>query len=156
MALRSNFFWFFDVLFNPVAVSKFLHTVASGYVMGALLQIPAPAFCLLIAMLAIPPGAFLGKNLYSSFSGYTDYVGGRNAGYSHYMGGWGYGYNGNTSKQRAELVGTLIMNVYNSKDKKQIWQAIATGAVNENARNREQTIPETVSIIMRRFPVRPN
>jgi hypothetical protein len=42
------------------------------YVMGALLQIPAPAFCLLIAMLAIPPGAFLGKNLYSSFSGYTD------------------------------------------------------------------------------------
>lgn len=42
------------------------------YVMGKLFQIPAPAFCLLIAMLAIPPGAFLGKNLYSSFSGYTD------------------------------------------------------------------------------------
>ncbi len=42
------------------------------YVMNNLLQIPAPAFCLLIAMLAIPPGALLGKNLYSSFSGYTD------------------------------------------------------------------------------------
>ena len=38
------------------------------YVMGRLLHIPAPAFCLLIAMLAIPPGTFLGKNLYSSFS----------------------------------------------------------------------------------------
>jgi hypothetical protein len=94
-------------------------------------------------------------NTETAFSGYNDYVGGRNAGYSHYMGGWGYGYNGNTSKQRAELVGTLIMDVYNTRDKKQIWQAIATGAVNENAKNRDQKIPETVSIIMRRFPVRP-
>ena len=42
------------------------------YLAGKLLQVPAPAFCLLIAMLAIPPGAFLGKNLYSSISGYTD------------------------------------------------------------------------------------
>jgi len=39
------------------------------YVMGRLLHIPAPAFCLLIAMVAIPPGTFLGKNLYSSFTG---------------------------------------------------------------------------------------
>jgi hypothetical protein len=94
-------------------------------------------------------------NSETAFSGYNDYVGGRNAGYSHYMGGWGYGYNGNTSKQRSELMGTLIMNVYNSKDKKQIWQAIATGAVDENSTRRDQTIPETVSIIMRRFPVHP-
>ena len=42
------------------------------YVTDQLLQVSSPAFCLLIAMLAIPPGAFLGKNLYSSFSGYTD------------------------------------------------------------------------------------
>lgn len=95
-------------------------------------------------------------NTETAFSGYNDYVGGRSAGYTHYMGGWGYGYNGNTSKQRAELMGTLIMNVYNTRDKKQIWQAIATGAVNENAKTRDNSIPETVSIIMRRFPVRPN
>ena len=38
------------------------------YLTDRLLYIPAPAFCLLIAMLAIPPGAFLGKNLYSSFT----------------------------------------------------------------------------------------
>ena len=36
--------------------------------MGKLLRIPAPVFCLLIAMLAIPPGTFLGKSLYSSFT----------------------------------------------------------------------------------------
>ena len=39
------------------------------YLMGRGLQIPAPAFCLLIALLAIPPGTLLGKNLYSSFTG---------------------------------------------------------------------------------------
>ena len=42
------------------------------YVTGQLLRMPAPAFCLLNAMLAIPPGAFLGKSLYASISGYTD------------------------------------------------------------------------------------
>ena len=46
------------------------------YLMGRLLRIPAPVFCILIAVLAIPPGAFLGKNLYSSFSGFTgSYIG---------------------------------------------------------------------------------
>jgi hypothetical protein len=94
-------------------------------------------------------------NSETAFSGYTDYVGGRNGGSSYYGGGWGYGYNGNTSKQQEKLVGTLIMNVYNGSNKKQIWQAIATGAVNENYKTRDKSIPETVSIIMKRFPIRP-
>jgi len=38
---------FFDVLFNPVAVSKFLHTVASGYVMGALFVVGISSWYLL-------------------------------------------------------------------------------------------------------------
>ena len=33
-----------------------------------LFRIPAPAFCLLILILAIPPGTLLGKNLYFTFS----------------------------------------------------------------------------------------
>jgi hypothetical protein len=82
-------------------------------------------------------------------------VGGRTGSYSHYGGGWGYGYNGNTLKQRDELVGTLIMNVYNGSSRNQVWQAIATGAVNENYETREKTIPERVSMIMRKFPIRP-
>ena len=32
-------------------------------------RIPAPALCLFIFLLAIPPGAFLGKNLYFTLSG---------------------------------------------------------------------------------------
>lgn len=91
----------------------------------------------------------------TAFSGYNDYVGGRTGSYTHYMGGWGYGYNGNTMKQRDKLMGTLIMNVYGGGSNNQIWQAIATGAVNENPQTRDKSIPETVSIVMRKFPIRP-
>ena len=38
---------FFDVLFNPVAVSKFLHTVSSGYVMGSLFVVGISSWYLL-------------------------------------------------------------------------------------------------------------
>ena len=97
---------------------------------------------------------YLVTNNETAFSGYNDYVGGRNSGYSHYRGGWGYGYSGNTSKQQSKLVGTLIMNVYDGKSQNQVWQAIASGTVNENPKkDRSKTIPGKVSSVMRRFPV---
>jgi hypothetical protein len=96
---------------------------------------------------------YLVVNSKTAFSGYTDYVGGRNSGFNHYGGGWGYGYNGNTSKQQEKLVGTLIMNVYRGKN--QVWQAIATGTVNENPKTRDKSIPGKVSTIMQKFPIRP-
>jgi len=98
---------------------------------------------------------YLVVNNETAFSGYNDYVGGRGSDYSHYRGGWGYGYNGNTSKQQSKLVGSLIMNVYDGSKHNQIWQAIATSAVNENYKNRDKSIPGKVSTIMRRFPVKP-
>jgi hypothetical protein len=92
----------------------------------------------------------------TAFSGYSDYVGGRGGGNNHYGGGYGYGYSGNTYKQQSKLVGTLIMNVYDGKSRNQIWQAIATGTVNENPKkDRSKTIPGSVASIMRRFPVNP-
>ena len=38
---------FFDVVFNPVAVAKFLHTVSSGYVMGSLFVVGISSWYLL-------------------------------------------------------------------------------------------------------------
>jgi len=90
----------------------------------------------------------------TAFSGYNDYVGGRSSDYTHYRGGWGYGYSGNTSKQQSKLMGTLILNVYNGANK-QIWQAIATSAVNQNPKSRDKSIPGKVSTVMKRFPVKP-
>jgi len=102
----------------------------------------------------IQASVYLVTSKETAFSGYNDYVGGRSSDYSHYRGGWGYGYSGNTSKQQSKLMGTLILNVYDGKNK-QIWQAIATGAVNENPKSRDKSIPGKVSTIMRQFPVKP-
>ncbi len=44
---RNEMTSFFDVLFSPVAVSKFLHTIASGYVVGSLFVIGISAWFLL-------------------------------------------------------------------------------------------------------------
>ncbi len=38
---------FFDIVFNPVAVSKFLHTISSGYVMGSLFVVGVSSWYLL-------------------------------------------------------------------------------------------------------------
>jgi len=93
----------------------------------------------------------------AAFSGYTDYVGRRGSGFDHYSGGYGYGYRGNTSKIRSQLTGTLIMNVYDTKTNKQIWQAVASGKVNDNPKtDRSKTIPKKVATVMRRFPFKQN
>ena len=99
---------------------------------------------------------YLATSNETAYSGYNDYVGGRNNNYSQNRGGWGYNYSGNTSKQQSKLVGTLIINVYNGKSENQVWQAIATGAMSENPKkDRSKSIPGKVSSIMRRFPVSP-
>lgn len=46
-AARNEMANFFDVVFSPVAIAKFLHTVASGYVIGALFVIGISAWFLL-------------------------------------------------------------------------------------------------------------
>jgi hypothetical protein len=92
----------------------------------------------------------------SAFSGYNDYVGRRSSGYNHYSTGWSYGYAGTTSKQQAQLVGTLIMNVYEGNSKNQIWQAVATKKVKNNPqKDRSKSIPASVASVMRKFPIRP-
>jgi len=45
--VRNEMFNFWDVLLSPVAVSKFLHTIASGYVMASLFVVGVSAWYLL-------------------------------------------------------------------------------------------------------------
>lgn len=90
----------------------------------------------------------------TAVSGYNDYVGRGYGGYSYYGGGYGYGTSNNTYKIRSKLVGTLIMDVYDGKSKNQVWQAIATGAMEKNPNKRGRTIPAKISTIMKEFPVK--
>jgi len=91
-------------------------------------------------------------------SGYNDYVGKGFGGYNHYMGGVGSptGTYNNNYKTRSRSVGTLIMDVYDGKNKNQVWQALANGTVEKNPKRRPSTMPGKIATIMKDFPVKAN
>jgi hypothetical protein len=90
----------------------------------------------------------------SAVSGYNDYVAG--AGFTNYYGfGYGTGNMNNTYTTASKEFGTLIMNCYDGKSRDQIWQAIATSAVQQKVEKRKGTIPSKIANIMSYFPVKP-
>jgi len=50
--------------------------------------------------------------------------------------------------------GTLIVDAFDAKTKKHIWQAIGMGSVHPDPLVREKNIPKTVKEIMKEFPVK--
>jgi hypothetical protein len=94
----------------------------------------------------------------TAVSGYNDYVGKGFGGYSYYAGGIGSptGTSNNTYKTRSKMVGTLIMDVYDGKNKKQVWHALAKGTVEKKAKNRPRSMPGKIATIMKDFPVKAN
>ena len=99
----------------------------------------------------------------TSYSSYTDhYNTGMYGGMYSGRYGYGYGYGGvgmgtstTTTTENNYEVGTLIVDVFDAKDKKQIWQGIGKGTVNENKNKREERIISAVAKIMKAFPVQP-
>jgi hypothetical protein len=75
--------------------------------------------------------------------------------------GYGYGYGSGfgtsttTTTQRDYLVGTLIVDVFDAKTKKHIWQGIGKKTINENTSKRAERIKAGVAEIMKAFPVQP-
>lgn len=75
--------------------------------------------------------------------------------------GWGWG--GGMSMQQSHTVinetnyieGTLMIELFDPKDKKLIWQAIGTKTVSEDPKKREKGIPKKVAAIMKVYPVNP-
>jgi hypothetical protein len=89
----------------------------------------------------------------TSVTAYTDYYGSGGNGYSRYGGGWGYGSSTTTYSENDYLKGTLVLDVFDTKTKDQIWQGVATGTVTEDPAKREKTIPKSVGALMKEFPV---
>lgn len=82
--------------------------------------------------------------------------------YSGYYGygprwGWGHGFNYSTTTYTTHdyKEGTLIVNVFDAKAKKLIWEGIATDALKENPKGREDRIKNVVARIMDHYPVKP-
>ena len=74
-------------------------------------------------------------------------------GYGYARGIGGMGTSTTTTRQHDYEVGTLIVDVFDAKEKKQIWQGIGKGTVSENKTKREERINKAVAEIMKAFPV---
>ena len=92
----------------------------------------------------------------TSMGGYGGYYGGY---YGYGPGyGWGPGYGGmstTTIQDYDYQVGTLVIDVFDAKEKKLIWEGIGTKTVDEDPQTRDKNIPKSVQKIMARFPVQP-
>lgn len=87
----------------------------------------------------------------------TDTYGGYYGRYYGYGPGWGWGptYSTTTAQVYDYKVGTLVVDVFDKKSEKLIWEGIGQGTVDENPRNREKSIPKAVDQIMWYYPVKP-
>ncbi len=79
---------------------------------------------------------------------YTNHYGG-----GFYSGYYGYGHATTTVHDYDFVVGTLIVDVFDAKTKRLVWQGIGKGTVDENPQTREKNTAQTVAKIMERFPL---
>lgn len=90
----------------------------------------------------------------------TGGMGGSYYGYGGYYGhgpayGWGPTSSHTTYSEYDYTVGTLIIDVYDAKDKKLVWESISKGTINEKTKGREERIKSTVGKMMLKYPVEP-
>lgn len=95
----------------------------------------------------------------TSYEAYTSHYGG----WAGYGGGWGYsgfgygygygpGFASTTVSEYNYEEGTLIIDVFNFKEKKLIWQGIGSRQVEPNLEKRDRMLPKNVGQILRPFP----
>ncbi len=90
---------------------------------------------------------------------YTDYYGGMGGmgyGYGRGYPGWGWGGGMSTTRYQEYdyLVGTLVVDVFDTETKKLVWQGVASGTMNEKTKNREARIQKMARAIMDKYPVK--
>lgn len=83
---------------------------------------------------------------------YTDHYGSRNYGYHRY-GLWGVGHSTTSYHESDYTVGTLIMDVFDSETREQVWQAIGKGTMEVHPAKRETSTPRAINKLMKDFPV---
>jgi Domain of unknown function (DUF4136) len=80
---------------------------------------------------------------------------GYGGGYGPYGWGWGGGMGGTTSTQvRDILIGTLVIDMADAKDKKVVWRGMGVKEINTQAKpeKRDKSITEAVNKIFKNYP----
>ena len=90
----------------------------------------------------------------TSRTAYTNYNGGY--GYGHSW-GWGAGMGSSTTtySERDYREGTIVIDFYDEKTKKLVFQGTLQTEVKEKAKKREKSIPYNVAKLMKKYPVKP-
>jgi hypothetical protein len=88
-------------------------------------------------------------------TGYTNYTSFYTRGGWGYYYPFGYGYAGG-NYQYTVTKGTLIIDVFDHRGKKLLWQGVGIGTVQNDPVRRQENIPRVVDKIFRKFPVARN
>jgi hypothetical protein len=67
----------------------------------------------------------------------------------------GGGHSTTTYSEYDYVEGTLVCDIYDKAKEQLVWEGIGTGTINQNPKNRDQSIPEAVKLIMAKYPVAP-
>lgn len=98
------------------------------------------------------------KTSYQSYTNHYAGWAGYGGGWGHYGGGgyygWGAGYNATTFYSTDYNQGTLIIDIFRLKDKRLIWQGMASGEVKTDLEKRDKRLPMTISQVYRKYPAR--
>jgi len=94
---------------------------------------------------------------YTTHMGYGGYAGwgGYGGWYGGYYGAPGYG--GVSSTQFVEhekLMGTVVVDVYNERTKKLVWQGVAKGELNQDNKPTESSVNRMMDRIFYKYPIR--
>jgi len=90
----------------------------------------------------------------TSTTAYSNQYGGYGYGYGYRYPGWGWGggMSSTTYSDYDYTVGTLIIDVYDTKNKMLIWQGVGSGTVDDNPQTRERKIPFHIAYIFKKYP----
>lgn len=88
---------------------------------------------------------------------YNNYYGSSGYGYGGYGYGYGYGYGGvgvstTTYNEYTYQVGSLILDFYDQKNKKLVWQGIGSKELSDNQKKTQKNIPSYVRQVLYDFP----
>ena len=87
--------------------------------------------------------------VYGGYGGYGGYYG-YGPGY-----GWGGGHSTTTVNEYDYTVGTLMVSVYDAKEKKLIWEAVGQDELSESDKNADERVAKKVAYIMKGYPIPP-
>lgn len=86
----------------------------------------------------------------------TTHMGGYGGYYGYGPGyGWGTGHSTTTYNEYDYTEGTLIVSVYDAKEKLLIWEGIGKGTIDENPKNADEKTKKAVTAIMQQYPKPP-